>query len=270
MAEVGSAAAGGRVGRQQRRQRKQREGAVAAPPASPDAASAMHALPPVAPSSAPQLTQPASAPGSAGAAGALAPVTAGGMQVTAGFEVASNPQSAAAGLSAVAASAAQPPARKAAKPPRKGGLSLFLRGDLDKEASSQPTASVVPAAPRGWGLPAALPAAAVVTPSLASGLASPATPAAPKGWGAPAAALASSAPGSAEGQAISGGAKSGHSSVVDTQVSTLTAGLARQRLEADGHPPEGAALSLQLALLTSIQLNKQVLLGVVKELLLLL
>ena len=201
VAEDGSAAAGGRVGRQQRRQRKQKEGAVAAAPAGPDLASAMRALPPVAPNSAPQLTQPASPAVSAGAAGLVAPVTAGGMQVTSGFEVASDSQSAAAASSAGAVLAAQPPTRKTAKPPRKGGLSLFLRGDLDKDASSEPAASVAPAAPRGWALPAAPPATAGLTPRPASGFASAATPAAPKGWGAPAAASAPSAPGSAEGPA---------------------------------------------------------------------
>lgn len=255
MADDDSSAAGGRVGRQQRRQRKQREGAVAAVPAGPDAASAMHALPPVDASSAPQLTQPATP--AVSAAGAVAPVTAGGMQVTAGFEVTSVPQSAAAASSAVVTLAVQPPARKAAKPPRKGGLSLFLRGDLDKEASSPAAASVAPAAPRGWGLPAAAPAAAGAAPPLASGLVISAMQAALKGWGAPAAALAPSAPASGEGPAISGGAKSGHSSVADPQVSSLTAGLARQRLEADAHAPEGVALSLQAASLVACQSAEQ-------------
>lgn len=206
----GAGPSSGRAGRQQRRQRKQQDEAAAALAAAPDAVPQPSAVGPAALGSTTGLLQPPSPAAASSATLSVAPASAGSVQTTAGFTVAPDMQSAAAESSGAMAVTAPSPARKAAKPARKGGLSLFLRGDLEKESDAA-TSSERPAAPRGWGTPVAAPAASVPDAADAN---APAT----------------------------SGAASGRSS--GTAVSGLTSGLARQRQEAESRVPEGDAASV--------------------------
>lgn len=205
-----SSALSGRAARQQRRHRRQRDEHVAASAGDAEPSQQL-AFGAASSSSAAAVSEPLPSD-----LGSTHPAAAA-MQTTAGFTVIASQADAAAAAAMAAASAggssaaAASPARKAAKPPRKGGLSLFLRGDLEKDTTAAAAwAAAVPTAPRGWGLPAVQPPAAQES-----------------GFGNLIGAAAQAA----------GATTSARSST--TAVSSLTAGLAAQRQEADSRGPEG-------------------------------